>query len=90
MAKDIFNMSTEEFEKWLNSKEFKKLAKNFVKVMKKEQKTNPFYNAEECCVCSCPYNSGYNHDVQMGEVTLCHKFKWEEENTCDKIEHFFG
>lgn len=90
MTKDIFNMSTEEFEKWLKSKEFKKLANKFVKAMKKEQKTNPFYNAEECCVWRCPYNSGYDHDVQMGEMTLCHKFKWKEENTCDKIEHFFG
>lgn len=90
MSKNIFEMDMEEFDKFLNSKEFKKIAKKFCKTMKKMQKTNPFFNAEECCVWSCPYNSGYDHDVEMGEMTECHKFKWEEENTCDKIEHFFG
>ena len=54
MAKDIFNMNTEEFEKWLNSKEFKKLANKFAKALKKAKKTKPFYNAEECCVWKCP------------------------------------
>ena len=89
MAKDIFNMDMEEFEEWLHSEEFNKLAQDFAEMVKKEMETNPFYNAEECCVWSCPYNSGHDHDVTMGEMTLCHKFKWQEENTCEEIEHFF-
>ena len=46
-----------------NSKEFAKLAEDFAKLVKHEMETNPYFNAEECCVWSCPYNSGYDHDV---------------------------
>ena len=52
-------------------------------------KTNPYFNAEECCIWSCHYNSGYDHDVEMRETTMCHKFKWKEKNTCKDIEHYF-
>lgn len=86
----IFDMDINILEDWYNnSKEFAKLAKDFAKQVKYDMKTNPYFNAEECRVWSCPYNSGYDHDVEMGEMTMCHKFKWKEKNTCKDIEHYF-
>ena len=86
----IFDMNINTLEDWCNnSKKFAKLAKDFAKQVKHDMKTNPYFNAEECCVWSCPYNSGYDHDVEMGEMTMCHKFKWKEKNTCKDIEHYF-
>lgn len=89
--KNMFDMDMNTLQDWCdNSEEFAQLAKDFADYVKKDYETNPYFSAEECCKWSCPYNSGYDHDVQMGEVTMCHKFKWREENTCKDIEHFFG
>lgn len=88
--RNMFDMDFDVFQDWCdNSEEFAQLARKFAEQVKHDYETNPYFNAEECCVWSCPYNSGYDHDVQMGEITLCHKFKWEEENTCKDIEHYY-
>lgn len=88
--RNIFDMDIETLEDYCeNSKEFANLAKKFAEQVKYDMKTNPYYNAEECCKWGCPYNSGYDHDVEMGEMTVCHKFKWDEFNDCLDIEHYF-
>lgn len=88
--RNLFDMDIETLKDYCdNSREFAKLAEDFAKSIEHDMKTNPYFNAEECCVWNCPYNSGHDHDVQMGEMTVCHKFKWKEKNTCKNIEHYF-
>lgn len=88
--RNIIEMPIDVYMEWLNSEQGQKLIEDIGNSLLKEAKTNPYFNAEECCVWSCKYNSGYDHYVEMGERTVCHKYRWNRKNRCKKIEHYFG
>lgn len=89
--KNIFDMPFDVFNDYCNnSEQFQDFCDIFAKEVERNYETNPYFNAEECCIYRCPFNSGYDHSVEMGERTICKKFKWQEKNTCENIEHYFS
>ena len=87
MSKNIFEMSTEEFDEWIKGDEAQQLAEAFSNYVKQEIERNPYFCAPICWKWNCPYNTGNDHYVEMGEVTTCHKWKDDEEHEpCPDIE----
>jgi len=86
---NIFKLSNEEFEKYLESEEFEKLKEDFVEYIEKLQ-DKPGYYSEECWDLSCKYNSNHIKDLEMGYIPYCTRFAKGEKNTCEFIdkEHF--
>lgn len=84
----IFNMTQEEFDSWINSPEGIDFLDKLTEHIEKQLEEDEFFCAKECWRWECEYNSHYcqSNDVPMGSYTVCHKFKNNEKNTCDKRE----
>lgn len=84
--KNIFKMSKEEFDEYLESDEFKEIADKFVEYFDKEVKHEPWFYSEECWNMQCKHNKYYKEFLEMGCIPYCTKYKENEENICELIK----
>ena len=82
---NIFKLSNEEFNAYLNSQEFQNSVLEYTEKIIAEDPYGAF--AEECWNMKCKFCSACHHDLQMGQYPICRKFRWDEKNDCSqKVE----
>ena len=83
---NIFKMSIEEFNNYINSEEGEKFIEEGAKYILEIINNNPAYYSSNCENTNCKYNSSYSKDfVELGTITYCTKFPKGVKNTCKFI-----
>lgn len=84
---NIFKMSMEEFDKWIESEEGKIFIEEGAKKILEMMENNPAYYSSECWAFNCKYNSEHTTEfTEMGIIPYCTKFNKGEKNTCPYAE----